>query len=75
MKVNLGNSLEYSILIEPSGNNGYIVSGGYLESLVFENINNLMSALQDILEHPKEYEKLCGELFEDDYGKLKRRTR
>uniref|UniRef100_A0A6H1ZGX0 Uncharacterized protein n=1 Tax=viral metagenome TaxID=1070528 RepID=A0A6H1ZGX0_9ZZZZ len=58
----LGKAIKYNILIEASGNNGFIATVG-CGRFVFENPKGLIDALVDYLDNPEKMEKTYGECF------------
>ena len=58
----LGKAIKYNILIEPSGNNGFIVTVG-CGRFAFQNPKGLLSCLTEYLNNPEELERAYNECF------------
>ncbi len=55
-----GKVMNHQIIIEASGNKGFIVTVG-CGRFAFEKREKLLEALDDYLTHPKEFEKVYNE--------------
>jgi len=53
----LGKAIKHNILIEPSGNNGFIITVG-CGRFAFQNPKGLLSCLTEYLNNPEELEKM-----------------
>ena len=56
----LGKAIKHNILIEPSGNNGFMVTVG-CGRFTFENPKGLIDSLKEYLNNPEELQKMYTE--------------